>query len=187
MREIVLVRHGQTEWSANGRHTSTTDLDLTPEGERRAKQLAARLAARSFGLVLCSPRTRAQKTAQLAGLTPAQTDADLAEWNYGAYEGKTTTQIRESNPGWSVWTGHTPGGETAAEVGARADRVLDRVRPVLATSDVCLVGHGHQLRVVTARWLGLPPRDGALFRLGTATINVLGYERDTPALLQWNA
>jgi probable phosphoglycerate mutase len=187
MREIVLIRHGQTEWSANGRHTSVTDLNLTPEGERRAKLLAGRLAGRSFGLVLCSPRTRAQKTAQLAGLTPAEVDADLAEWNYGEYEGKTTPQIRGRDPGWTIWTGHTPGGETAAQVGARADRVLDRARTVLATSDVCLVGHGHLLRVLTARWLGLRPQDGALFRLETATLNVLGYERETPVLVQWNA
>lgn len=187
MREIVLVRHGQTEWSAAGRHTSVTDLDLTPDGERQAKQLAARLAGRSFALVLCSPRLRAQKTAQLAGLTPAETDADLAEWNYGAYEGKTTPQIRDVDPGWTVWTGHTPGGETPAQVQARADRLLQRVRPALPTADVCLIGHGHMLRVITARWLGLPASDGALFRLETATLNVLGYERETPVLLHWNA
>jgi len=187
MREIVLVRHGQTEWSANGRHTSVTDLDLTPEGERRARALGGRLALRSFALVLCSPRKRAQKTAQLAGVGPVETDEDLAEWAYGEYEGKTTRQIRERDPGWVVWTGHTPGGETAGQVGARADRVLNRVRPILSGADVCLVGHGHMLRVLTARWLGLPPKEGALFKLETATLSVLGYERETPALLTWNA
>ncbi|WP_027342392.1 histidine phosphatase family protein [Hamadaea tsunoensis] len=187
MREIVLVRHGETEWSAAGRHTSVTDLDLTPDGERRAALLAGRLAGRSFGLVLCSPRTRAQRTAVLAGLAPVVTDGDLAEWNYGDYEGLTTAQIREHDPAWTIWSGTTPGGETAAQVATRADRVLDRVRPVLSSADVCLVAHGHFLRVVTARWLGLPPRDGALFKLETATLSVLGYERDTPTLLQWNA
>lgn len=187
MREIVLVRHGQTEWSANGRHTSVTDLDLTPEGERRARTLGGRLAGRSFALVLCSPRKRAQKTAELAGIGPLEIDDDLVEWNYGEYEGRTTPQIRETDPTWTVWTGTTPGGETAAQVGARADRVLNRVRPILAGADVCLIGHGHQLRVLTARWLGLPPQDGALFKLETATLSVLGFERDTPALLTWNA
>ncbi|NUT34505.1 MAG: histidine phosphatase family protein [Hamadaea sp.] len=187
MREIVLVRHGQTEWSAAGRHTSVTDLDLTSDGERQAKQLAARLAGRSFGLILRSPRTRARTTAQLAGLTPAEVDDDLAEWSYGEYEGKTTPQIRERDPGWTIWTGHTPGGETAAQVQARADRLLGRVRPALSAADVCLVGHGHMLRVITARWLGLPVRDGALFRLETATLSVLGFERETPVLLRWNA
>jgi probable phosphoglycerate mutase len=187
MREIVLLRHGQTEWSAAGRHTSFTDLDLTAEGERRAKQLAARLAGRSFGIVLCSPRQRARKTAQLAGLSPVETDDDLAEWNYGDYEGLTTPQIRERDVGWTVWRGRTPRGETPAQVAARADRVLDRVRPALARTDACLIGHGHQLRVITARWLGLPPEDGALFRLETATINVLGFEWETPVLLRWNA
>lgn len=187
MRQILLIRHGQTEWSAAGRHTSSTDLDLTAEGERQAKQLAARLAGRAFEIVLCSPRTRARRTAQLAGLSPVVTDDDLAEWGYGEYEGQTMSQIRERDPGWSVWTGHIPGGETATQVGTRADRVLDRVRAALATADVCLVGHGHQLRVLTARWLGLPPQGGALFRLETATLNVLGFEREAPVLRQWNA
>jgi len=187
MREIVLIRHGQTEWSAAGRHTSVTDLPLTPEGERRATALATRLAARSFGIVLTSPRVRAQTTARLAGLNGAIVDDDLAEWTYGEYEGRTTPQIRQTDPGWTVWTGFTPGGETAAQVGTRADRVLERVRPVLASADACLVGHGHMLRVTVARWLGLPPSDGALFKLETATLNVLGFERETPVLSAWNA
>jgi broad specificity phosphatase PhoE len=187
MREIVLIRHGETEWSASGQHTSVTDLALTPEGESAAAALAARLVSWSFGMVLTSPRARARTTAQLAGLPDAVVDEDLAEWAYGAYEGLTTPQIHEADPGWSIWTGVSPGGETAAQVGARADRVLERVRPVLAAADACLVGHGHMLRVITARWLGLPPQDGALFKLETATVSVLGYERKTQVLRAWNA
>lgn len=187
MREIVLIRHGQTEWSAVGRHTSVTDLPLTPEGEKRAAALASRLAGRAFGIVLTSPRVRAQRTAKLAGLSDTTVDDDLAEWSYGEYEGLTTAQIRQKDPGWTVWTGVSPGGESAAQVAARADRILERVRPVLATADVGLVGHGHMLRVLVARWLGLPPRDGALFKLETATLSVLGYERETPVLSAWNA
>lgn len=187
MREIVLIRHGQTEWSANGRHTSVTDLPLTSEGERRATVLASRLANRSFGVVLTSPRTRARTTARLAGLADAVVDDDLVEWDYGEYEGLTTPQVRQRDPGWTVWTGYTPGGESGDQVGARADRVLERVRPALASADACLVGHGHMLRVVVARWLGLPPRDGALFKLETATLSVLGYERETPVLSTLNS
>jgi broad specificity phosphatase PhoE len=187
MREIVLVRHGQTEWSAAGRHTSFTDLDLTAEGERQAVQLGDRLANRAFAAVLCSPLRRATHSAALTGLTITATDDDLLEWNYGAYESRTTTEIRQERPGWSLWRDGCPGGETAAQVGLRADRVLERVRTMLPSGDVALVGHGHQLRVVTARWLSLPPEAGELFRLETATINVLGYERETQVLLRWNA
>jgi probable phosphoglycerate mutase len=187
MREIVLVRHGQTEWSASGRHTSFTDLELTPEGERQSSHVGELLAGRAFAAVLSSPLRRAQHTAQLAGLTVTATDDDLLEWNYGAYEGRTTVEIRQERPGWSVWHDACPGGETAADVGARTDRVLDRVRSMLASGDVALVGHAHQLRVLTARWLGLPPQNGQLFRLETATLSVLGYERETPVLLRWNA
>lgn len=187
MREIVLIRHGQTEWSAGGRHTSVTDLPLTPEGERRAAALAPRLANRSFGLVLTSPRVRARTTARLAGLTDTVVDDDLVEWRYGEYEGLTTPQIRQKDPAWTVWTGYTPGGEAAEQVAARADRVLARVRPVLSSADVCLVGHGHMLRVIVARWLALPSRDGALFKLDTATLSVLGYEREAPVLSAFNS
>jgi probable phosphoglycerate mutase len=186
MREIVLVRHGQTEWSAAGRHTSFTDLDLTPEGERQAVALGPRLAHRAFAAILCSPLRRATRSAELAGLT-CTTDDDLLEWNYGAYEGRTTGEIRQERPGWSIWHDGCPGGETAQQVGLRADRVLERVRAMLPTGDVALVGHGHQLRVLTARWLGLAPEEGELFRLETATVNVLGYERETEVLLRWNA
>jgi broad specificity phosphatase PhoE len=186
MREIVVVRHGQTEWSASGRHTSYTDLDLIPEGERQSLHLADLLSGRAFAAVLSSPLRRARHTAELAGLTVTATDDDLLEWNYGAYEGRTTVEIRQERPGWSVWHDDTPGGESAADVGSRADRVLDRVRTMLASGDVALVGHAHLLRVLTARWLGLPPHYGELFRLETATVSVLGYERETPVLLRWN-
>ncbi|GHJ46839.1 phosphoglycerate mutase [Catellatospora sp. TT07R-123] len=187
MREIVLIRHGQTEWSANGRHTSFTDLPLTAEGERQAGRLASQLAGRAFAAVLCSPLQRAVRTAALAGLDVTATDDDLLEWNYGAYEGRTTSEIRLERPDWTQWQHGCPGGETAGQVGTRADRVLERARTMLATGDVALVGHGHQLRVLTSRWLGLPPADGALFRLETGTTSVLGYERETPVLLRWNA
>jgi broad specificity phosphatase PhoE len=186
MREIVLLRHGQTEWSAAGRHTSFTDLGLTAEGERQSAHLGDLLASRAFAAVLSSPLRRAQQTAVLAGLTVTATDDDLLEWNYGAYEGRTTAEIRQERPGWSVWTDDSPGGETATQVGVRADRVLDRVRSMLPSGDVALVGHAHLLRVLTARWLGLPPSAGALFRLETATLSVLGYERETAVLLRWN-
>lgn len=187
MREIVLIRHGQTEWSAAGRHTSFTDLDLTPEGERQAAQIGDRLASRAFAAVLCSPLRRAVHTAGLAGLTCTATDDDLLEWNYGAYEGRTTVEIRQERPGWSVWRDDSPGGETIANVGSRADRVLDRVHSMLPSGDVALIAHAHILRVLTARWLGLPAENGELFRLETATMSVLGYERETPVLLRWNA
>lgn len=187
MREIVLIRHGQTEWSANGKHTSYTDLDLTAEGVRQSSALAERLARRAFAAVLCSPLKRALNTAELAGLAVTATDDDLLEWNYGAYEGRTTLEIRQERPGWTVWRDGASGGESATEVGARADRVLDRVRVMLPSGDVALVGHAHQLRVVAARWLGLPPASGELFRLETGTLNVLGYERETRVLLRWNA
>jgi broad specificity phosphatase PhoE len=186
MREIVLVRHGQTEWSASGRHTSFTDLDLTVEGERQAAQLGERLAGRAFAAVLSSPLKRAVRTAELAGLTVTATDDDLLEWNYGAYEGRTTVEIRQERPGWSIWREDCPGGETAGQVGERADRVLERLKVMLPSGDVALVGHAHILRVLTARWLSLPPQGGELFRLETGTLSVLGYERETPVMLRWN-
>ncbi|HEX6683103.1 MAG TPA: histidine phosphatase family protein, partial [Candidatus Limnocylindrales bacterium] len=164
-----------------------TDLELTPEGERQSQRLGELLASRAFAAVLCSPLRRAVHTAELAGLTVTATDDDLLEWNYGAYEGRTTMEIRQERPGWTVWRDDTPRGESAADVGARADRVLERVRSMLPSGDVALVGHAHILRVLTARWLGLPPQNGELFRLETATLSVLGYERETPVLLRWNA
>ena len=187
MAEIVLIRHGQTEWSAAGRHTSFTDLDLTDVGVEQAREVGKRLGGRTFAAVLCSPRRRAQRTAELAGLTVTETTEDLAEWNYGEYEGITTAQIRETRPTWSLWTDGCPGGESPEQVGARLDRVLARARDLLATGDVALVGHGHALRVAGVRWVGLPPRDGGLLGLDTATLSVLGFEHATPVIERWNA
>lgn len=186
MGEILLIRHGQTTWSAEGRHTSVTDLPLTDVGEKQAAALAPALAGRTFALVLTSPRLRAMRTAELAGLTTATVDDDLAEWYYGAYEGITSTEIHEQNPDWDLWTEGCPGGETPEQVGVRLDRVLDRARALLANGDVALVAHGHSLRVLTARWLGLPPAGGALFRLDTGTLSTLGFEHKTPVLTTWN-
>jgi broad specificity phosphatase PhoE len=188
MAEIVLIRHGQTEWSANGRHTSYTDLPLTLEGERQARSAGERIAGREFVAVLSSPRERALRTAGLAGLTVTETTEDLAEWNYGEYEGITTPQIRAGRPGWSLWTDGCPGGESPEQVGERLDRVLDRVRELLTGGDVALIGHGHCLRVAGARWIGLPPAAGGLLKLDTATYSALGWEHgDDPVLASWNA
>jgi probable phosphoglycerate mutase len=182
--EVWLVRHGETEWSRDHRHTSTTDLPLTANGVAVARSLRQTLA-RDFALVLTSPRQRARVTAELAGHGTATVDADLAEWAYGDYEGITTDEIRKSVPGWTVWTHPSPGGESAAEVSGRLDRVVARLREV--EGDVLVFGHGHALRGLTARWLDLPVTEGRLFRLDTATVSVLGYERDTPVVLRWNA
>jgi probable phosphoglycerate mutase len=186
--DVILIRHGETEWSAAGRHTSYTDLDLTPRGEAQAT--AAKQALNTAGCrlvaVLSSPRQRARRTAELAGLTITTLDDDLAEWNYGRYEGLTTPEIRQDSPHWSLWTDGCPGGETPAEVGARIDRVLARVRTLLAEGDVALIGHGHSLRVVAARWIGLEPAYGRLLRLDTATLSILGFEHDEPVILRWN-
>jgi probable phosphoglycerate mutase len=183
--ELWLVRHGATEWSTAGRHTSTTDLPLLPDGEETATALGAKLAGIDFRLVLTSPRRRARHTAELAGYADAEVTDDLAEWAYGDYEGLTTAEIRESVPGWTVWTHPSPGGETAAEVAARLDRVVDRARE--GDGRTLVFAHGHSLRVLAARWLGLPPQDGRLLRLDTATVSVLGFERETPVVQRWNA
>lgn len=183
---LVLVRHGATEWSESGKHTSTTDLPLLPQGEAAAKALAPRLAEYSFAQVLTSPRQRARRTAELAGFADAEIDEDLAEWAYGEYEGTTTAEVRESIPGWSVWAQpDMPGGESADDVGVRADRVIGRARGV--DGDTVVFGHGHALRVLTARWLGQPATDGRLYKLGTGTISVLGFEREQPVIERWNA
>jgi broad specificity phosphatase PhoE len=188
MAEIVLIRHGQTEWSANGRHTSYTDLELTGEGERQARAVADRLAGRTFAAVLSSPRKRAQRTAELAGLTVTEVTDDLAEWNYGDYEGVTTKDIQVGRPGWSLWTDGCPGGESPEEVGARLDRVLAKAWEHLAHGDVALVAHGHCLRVAGARWVNLPPSAGGLLKLDTGTLSSLGYEHVTdPVITRWNA
>jgi probable phosphoglycerate mutase len=184
MGELVLVRHGQTEWSRDGRHTGLTDVALTSEGEADAKALAERLQARDFGLVLTSPLQRAARTAELAGLS-AEVEPDLVEWDYGPEEGRTTAQARETRPGWSVWD-DSGLGETLDALAARQQRVLDRVRPRLSDADVCLVGHGHALRVLAACWLGLAPGVGQQLVLGAGSISTLGHEHGCPAVLSWN-
>jgi len=183
--DVWLVRNGQTAWSAAGRHTSTTDLALTADGESIAQTLAPRLAEGSFELVLSSPRVRARRTAELAGFPAAEVDPDLVEWDYGDYEGVTTDEIRESVPGWTIWSHPCPGGETAAEVSARLDRVVARCRG--SSGDALLFGHGHCLRGLAARWLGLPVSEGRLLRLDTGTISFLGHEREDPVVLRWNS
>ena len=180
---LVLLRHGETEWSRDGRHTGRTDVPLTTVGERDARQLAPRLAGFDLRLVLCSPLSRARRTAELAGLDPV-TDDDLMEWDYGAYEGRTTPEIREERPGWLLWNDGVPGGEAIAEVGGRADRVIAELRE--ADGDALLFAHGHVLRVLTARWLGLEPDAGRLFALDPATLSTLGYEHETAVLRLWN-
>jgi broad specificity phosphatase PhoE len=182
---LWLVRHGETEWSRDGRHTSTTDLELTDAGERVARELAPRLAQEDFDLVLTSPRRRARRTADLAGFPDAEVDADLVEWDYGQYEGLTTATIRKTVPGWTVWANPVPGGETPQQVSDRLDRVVRRVESV--AGDVLVFGHGHALRGLTARWLDLDVTGGRHFVLGTATVSILGWERGSPAVERWNA
>ena len=192
MGDLILLRHGETEWSLAGRHTGRTDIPLTPRGAAAAAALAPLLAKRDIVAAFSSPAQRAVRTAELAGLAGATPDPDLWEWDYGGYEGLTTAQIQEQRPGWSLWRdGVIPGdaehpGETVQQVGARVDRVLGRVLPLLASGDVALVAHGHVLRVLTARYLRLPPDDGRLFRLDTGTISTLGTEHDEPVILSWN-
>ena len=181
----TLVRHGATEWSVSGQHTSSTDLPLLPEGEQGARDIADRLAGTTWAEVLTSPLQRAWRTASLAGFPDAEVCPDLFEWRYGDYEGRTTAQIREDVPDWSVWTHPLPGGESADELAARCDRVVERIRA--ASGPVLVFAHGHVLRALTARWLGLPVSEGRLFRLDTSTVSVLGHERETPVLLRWNA
>jgi len=185
MSEVYLVRHGATEWSTSGRHTSVTDLPLLPEGEAVARSLAEPLAAVSFALVLTSPRLRARRTAELAGFPDAAVEHDLVEWAYGDYEGITTEEIRRSDPGWTIWAGVTPGGETAGQVTERLDRVIARVRAV--DGPVLLFSHGHALRALAARWLDQPVSHGRFLRLDTATLSVLGDDRGQPVLNCWNS
>jgi probable phosphoglycerate mutase len=196
MGELILLRHGETEWSREGRHTGRTDVPLTPKGSVDAAALEPVLSQRvddgRVVAVFASPAQRAQRTAALAGLTVTKTDPDLWEWDYGGYEGITTPEIQRTRPGWSLWRdGVIPGdaehpGETVEEVGERVDRVLKRAAPLLRDGDVVLVAHGHVLRVLTARWLGLRPADGRLFRLDTGTVSALGTEHDQPVILRWN-
>ena len=182
--KLWVVRHGETEWSAAGRHTSTTDVALTAAGEEAARVLGARLAGTSFDLVLTSPRERARRTAALAGYPDAHVETDLAEWAYGDYEGITTSTIRETDPGWTVWSHPSPGGETAEQVGRRLDRVVAKVRA--HGGRVLAFGHGHASRALAARWLDQPVAEGRLFRLDTATVSVLGYEHESPVVARWN-
>jgi broad specificity phosphatase PhoE len=196
MGELTLLRHGETEWSRAGRHTGRTDIPLTAKGAADAAALAPMVrdwvAGDRLLAVFASPAQRALRTAQLAGLTVTKTDPDLWEWDYGGYEGITTPEIQRERPGWSLWRdGVIPGdaehpGETVDEVGARVDRVLKRAEPLLTDGDVALVAHGHVLRVLTARYLGLRPVDGRLFRLDTGTVSTLGAEHDDPVILSWN-
>jgi broad specificity phosphatase PhoE len=193
MGELILLRHGETEWSRARRHTGRTDIPLSPEGEAAAAALAPALATRQLRAVFTSPASRAVRTAELAGLTGAKPDPDLQEWDYGGYEGRTTPEIRAERPGWYLWRdGVIPGdaqhpGETVQQVAARADAVLRRVRPLLADGNVALVSHAHMLRVLTARWLDLDPTAGRLFQLDTGTLSTLATEHDEPVVHTWNA
>jgi len=184
MGDLWVVRHGQTEWSRNGRHTSTTDLPLEPEGEDGARSLASRLAGTVFARVLTSPRLRATDTARLAGFPDAERDEDLAEWDYGDYEGVTTAEIQERVPGWTIWTHPCPHGETAEQVRDRLDRVVARASA--QDGDTLVFSHGHASRALAARWLGLPVTEGRLLHLDTGSVSVLGHEREQPVVLHWN-
>jgi broad specificity phosphatase PhoE len=180
---LVLARHGETEWSIASKHTSTTDVPLTDAGRRDAERLGRRLAGRAFALALASPRSRARETAELAGLA-AEAEEDLVEIDYGGYEGLTTPEIREQNPGWSVWREAAPGGEAVERAGERADRVIERA--LAADGDVVVVAHGHLLRVIGARWLGLEARHGGNLGLDTGSYSELGFERERRVIWLWN-
>ena len=184
-QELWLIRHGETEWSAAKRHTGRTDIPLTPAGERQAAALGQSLAGRQFGLVLSSPLRRASETCRLAGYgEAAEMTDDLLEWDYGIYEGRTTQEVRLEQPGWSIWTTSVPKGESIEQVGHRAQRVIQRALAV--GGDVALFAHAHMLRILTGCWLGLPPDAGRLFVLRTASISVLGFERETRVITRWN-
>lgn len=190
---VWLLRHGDTEWASAGRHTGRTDIPLSPDGEAAARARAKDLAGHDFALILCSPLERARRTAELAGVAPDAIDPDLIEWDYGAWEGLTTAQIREQlrDPDWTVWDDLVrPGatrGETTDQVGVRAQRVIDRCMPeIVAGRDCLLVAHGHLLRMLTAVWLGLPARDGRLWALSAGGLSVLGWERSQPVISRWN-
>lgn len=186
-RQVWLVRHGETEWARLGRHTGRTDIPLTDAGREQALALGARLAGRSFSLVLTSPLSRAAETAALAGYGDlALPDDDLMEWDYGALEGRTTPDIQTEFPDWAIWTGSWPGAETVEQVGQRVDRVIARCLAPDVSGDVLLFAHGHLLRVLAARWLQLPPENGGLFALSTATVSIVGWDRGRPVIETWN-
>jgi broad specificity phosphatase PhoE len=185
-QRVYVVRHGETEWSLSGQHTGVTDIPLTENGRTVARRLRPILSDQTFELVLTSPLSRARETCELAGLgARAVLEPDLKEWNYGEYEGLTPQQIHTKAPGWMIFRDGCPSGESPAQVGARVDRVLARIRS--APGDVALFAHGHVFRVLVARWIGLAPGAGRHFLLDTATLNVLGYYRDSPAVKVWNA
>jgi broad specificity phosphatase PhoE len=192
MGELILLRHGETEWSVDGQHTGRTDIPLTPRGEAAARALEPLLSRRDIVAVFTSPARRAVTTAAFAGLSNAQPDPDLWEWDYGGYEGMTTPQIQETRPGWYLWRdGVIPGdaahpGETIEQVARRTERVLARAAPLLAGGNVALVSHGHVLRVLTACYLRQPPAEGRLFRLDTGTVSSLGTEHAEPVITSWN-
>jgi broad specificity phosphatase PhoE len=184
--ELWLLRHGETEWSASGQHTGVTDIPLTEAGERQARAMGELIGDLKPALVLCSPRRRALDTARLAGLTVDEVSDDLAEWSYGDYEGRTTAEIREHDPTWTIWTHGAPGGETAEQIAIRADRALTRAAATLPRGPVVLVGHGHFSRVLAARWIGLPVDGGARLLLGTAAPSVLGAQYGVAVIARWN-
>jgi broad specificity phosphatase PhoE len=182
---VVLVRHGQTEWSANGRHTGWTDMPLTEEGRRQAELVGSRLRGEDFAAVLSSPLSRALDTARIAGFGDrVEVDDDLREWNYGQYEGRRSKEIRAERPGWEIWRDGVVGGETLDQVAGRMDRVLRRIGQV--HGNVAVFGHAHALRVLAARWLDLPPYDGGRLVLAPATMSVLGWDRDRRVIVRWN-
>jgi len=185
-RQLVLVRHGETQWSRAGRHTGRTDIALTELGQRQADTLGSMLRGRPFAAVLVSPLQRATETLRRANLDVARVRVleELVEWDYGDYEGLTSEEIRRSVPDWTIWTAPVPGGESAADVGRRADLVISKALD--ERGDVAIFAHGHVLRVLTARWLGLDVPSGRHFALDTATVSMLGYERNTPVMLAWN-
>jgi probable phosphoglycerate mutase len=185
MSELWLVRHGETEWSRAGKHTGRTDLPLTSEGEAAATAMTTGLSELSFAHAFTSPLRRAHDTARLAGFPDVVVDDDLAEWDYGDYEGLTTPEIRESVPGWTIWTHGCPGGETAEQVAERLDRVVAKARA--ADGDTLVFAHGHSLCALAARWLELPVRDGRLFRLDTTTVSLLGEFHEAPVVKRWNS
>lgn len=184
-QRVVVVRHGETEWSRDGRHTGKSDIPLTQHGREQARELGPGLQHWRFALVLTSPLERAVETCRLAGYgDQAQLRPDLMEWDYGTYDGKTTRQILEERPGWSLWKDGGPGGEKAADVARRVDRVIAEVRRT--EGNALLFAHGHVLRVLTARWLGQAPEEGRHYALQTASLGVLGYEHEDPVIEQWN-